>query len=271
MFSARRQSSTSSSNSAVIPLNHSTTPSNDNPSLHLALQGPGSGSNDDPSTSAADGNEKQRPRRKVTIVPPVTTACLDDLRSALPTGTAVPHSFQANVLSTPGLPCPTTEASTARKSSKRRRAHSVSVCLPDSAKYVQLEGENDSALHQNATAGKRGARRQRSHDIELGLSPADTNPAHLPSSSDPTRRHRSLSAASQSALSSHRRLRERRESSLGPLGYEMEGRDGDVELGDELVGVLDVIDPQVSTGRWSCYSRKQWMADGSSESSAKYV
>lgn len=56
----------------------------------------------------------------------------------------------------------------------------------------------------------------------------------------------------------------------------MEGRDGDVELGDvelgdELVGVLDVIDPQVSTGRWSCYSRKQWMADGSSESSAKYV
>lgn len=271
MFSARRQSSTSSSNSAVIPLNHSTAPSNDNPSSHLALQGPGSGNNDYSLTNAADGNEKQRPRRKVTIVPPVTAACLDDLRSALPTGTAVPHLSQVNVLSTPGLPQPTTEASTARKSSKRRRAHTVSVCLPDSAKYVQLEGENDSALHQDARAGKRVARRQRSHDIELGLSPPDTNPAYLPSSSDPTPRHRSLSAASQSAMYSHRRLRERRGSSPGPLGYEMEGRDGDVELGDELVGVLDVIDPQVSTGRWSCYSRKREMADGTSESSAKYV
>ncbi|KIR34432.1 hypothetical protein I310_02645 [Cryptococcus deuterogattii CA1014] len=140
MFSARRQSSTSSSNSAVIPLNHSTAPSNNNPSSHLALQGPGSGNNDNPSTNAADGNEKQRPRRKVTIVPPVTAACLDDLRSALPTGTAVPHSSQANVLSTPGLPQPTTEASTARKSSKRRRAHTVSVCLPDSAKSRQVGG-----------------------------------------------------------------------------------------------------------------------------------
>lgn len=35
----------------------------------------------------------------------------------------------------------------------------------------------------------------------------------------------------------------------------MEGRDGDVELGDELVGVLDVIDPQVSTGRCSCHGK----------------
>ncbi|OWZ54225.1 hypothetical protein C368_03364 [Cryptococcus neoformans 125.91] len=246
MFPAHRQSPTSSSSSAIIPLNHPTASTGNSPSSDLASQGTGSGNSDNLSTNA-DGNGKQRPRRKVTIVPPVTAACLEDLRSALPTGAIVPNSSQANVPSTPGLPHPTTEVSTAGTSSKRRRAHTVSVCLPNSAKYVQLEDKDDQAVPQAARAGKRGARRQWSHDIELGMSLTDTNPTHPPFTSALGPRHRSISAASQPVAYSNTRQRGRRSSSPGPVGYEMEGRDGDVELGDELVGVLDVIDPQVST------------------------
>lgn len=87
------------------------------------------------------------------------------------------------------------------------------------------------------------------------MSLTDTNPTHPPFTSALGPRHRGISAASQPVAYSNTRQRGRRSSSPGPVGYEMEGRDGDVELGDELVGVLDVIDPQVSTGRCSCHGK----------------
>ncbi|WVQ79534.1 hypothetical protein IAT38_001633 [Cryptococcus sp. DSM 104549] len=215
------------------------------------------GSTAAPATPAADGTyPSTRRARGVTIVPPATTAALDDLRTAHPSYPpdryTPTYPTQRSVRSpgagsgAEGAPQSPAENPAAGGTAsgfgagggsgsmqRRRRAHTVSVSMPSSPAY-NTTGRSTLPRRKGTAEG----------DLELGLrgrGRAETTATAGTVGSQSSGRRMSTSVSNGGGGSAVQRAR--RGSS--PVGFDI-GSDNH-ELEDDLVGVLDVIDPHVST------------------------
>ncbi|WVO13647.1 hypothetical protein L204_101268 [Cryptococcus depauperatus] len=186
-----------------------------------------------PAIDTATSAPPARRNRRVTILSPTTSSVLADLRSEL---SAAPITApEANLAGSP--------SHASHSGPGRRRAHTISVSIPN------------TRPNSNGLASRLLLKKQRSTDVEQGLGESSGHP--LPSST-----------AYSSDIGGHGsqkqgQRRSRKESS--PVIFDLplphhDDEEGDGfhqnepaeghgkrELGDDMVGVLDVIDPHVST------------------------
>nr|XP_018260564.1 uncharacterized protein I303_07489 [Kwoniella dejecticola CBS 10117]OBR82722.1 hypothetical protein I303_07489 [Kwoniella dejecticola CBS 10117] len=188
------------------------------------------------STSPSNGlnNPRRTRRRQVTILPPITTSALGDL---------------SNTHGSSGVP-------NSNSSAGRRRAHTVGVSMKprqripsfSDQQYPNAEPENINDERSDRLAPLSSVRRGtiNRNDLESGLNGLGPG---FGSEEGKRGRARSSSNASRHSLRSEER-RSRRSSTPVEFDLAAPGPGGQTEshqLDDELVGLLDVIDPEVST------------------------
>ncbi|WWC73406.1 uncharacterized protein I206_107373 [Kwoniella pini CBS 10737] len=177
-------------------------------------------------TNGVNNNSRRTRRRQVTILPPITSSALGDM-SNTHGSSSLPNSNGSN----------------------RRRAHTVGVTMKPRQRipsFSEQNQETENLINERSdrlsplnSSLRRGTINK--NDLESGLSQ---------NGGSVSGRARSSSNASRHSLRSEER-RSRRSST--PVEFDLTsptGQNGQSEshqLDDELVGLLDVIDPEVST------------------------
>jgi hypothetical protein len=119
---------------------------------------------------------------------------------------------------------------------------SQSALLPLHTINTDLGSDNDDSPPRTDNTPVSTARRNRAHTVAVALGPRGSGPRE--------RRRRGSSSANP------RSLEEGRERDGSPVHFEL-GQEQE-ELNDEVVGMLDVIDPEVSTGTSLSYELEGW-------------